>query len=344
MGFPQYICDWIRNWLTDRKFAVRNDNCLSDVYTITSGVPQGSVLGPILFNLYTADLATDLRETSICFHLYADDIKIYSSFDRKENGRHNHQKAINIVDDWSKMWQLPLAPKKCQVLYLGRQNPKFNYKLDGKTLKKTKEVEDLGFIINEKLDFSKYIGRPVNKARKRTFTIFRTMKTKKMKVLLRAYTMYVRSILESGSVVFNPSRKTDKLRVERMQNAFTRRIFMRCKLLKYSETPSSLARNTELKLDSLDLRRYRADMKMMQRILNGKCGISSGDFYSFRTTRTRGAVRKLKVQRTDSSFDLIRSHFVQLKAILLYRYVMSYNNSTPYYCFLLFLYNIGITL
>ena len=119
-----------------------------------------------------------------------------------------------------------------------------------------------------------------------------------MKVFLLAHTMYVRSILESGSVVFNPSKKKDQLRLERMQNVFTKRIFMRCKCLKYSETPSSSTRNTELKLDSLEIRRYRADLKMMHRILNGKCGIPFGDFYSFRTTRTRGAIRKINIQRT----------------------------------------------
>ena len=79
---------------------------------------------------------------------------------------------------------------------------------------------------------------------------------------------------------------------------FTKRIFMRCKLMKYTETPNRLLRKRELGLDSLALRRNRADMKLMQRILEGSVEIPSKDFYSFKPSRTRGTAHKINVPRT----------------------------------------------
>ena len=105
--------------------------------------------------------------------------------------------------------------------------------MEDEILEKVDEIRDLGFLIDNKLNFSKHITNLYNKSRQRSFAIFKSMKTKKMKVLCLAYKMYVRSILESGSVVYNPYKKKDILLLERTQNMFTKRIFMRCKHMKY---------------------------------------------------------------------------------------------------------------
>ena len=160
MGFPNHITKWLQNWLVNRKFVVRCQNSFSDVYEVPSSVPQGSVLGPILFNLYTADLAIELQKLSnISFQLYADDIKIYNCYNSydNQNEQASLQRAVDTVNRWSELWQLPLSANKCQVLYLGKNNSKMDYSIGTTTLRKVSEVRDLGFIIDRKLDFSKHV-------------------------------------------------------------------------------------------------------------------------------------------------------------------------------------------
>ena len=167
-------------------------------------------------------------------------------------------------------------------------------------------MKDLGFTITENLKFSKHVLNVCSSARKRAFVIFKAIKSSKMKVLLLAYKMYVRSILESGSTVFSPYSKEDKRRLENVQAMFTKRVFMRCKALKYTDTPNRILRKRELRLDSLALRRKKADMKLMMRILKGTGAIPSNDFYSFKSSRTRGTAHKIKVPRCRLN---IRKHF-----------------------------------
>lgn len=323
MGFPNYICTWIKNWISNRKFVVKYDSSLSDIHEVSSGVPQGSVLGPCLFNLYTADLATELRKLKVSFQMYADDIKIYGIFDMHDD-RTPIQSAIDCVSRWSQKWQLPLAPKKCNALYLGKYNPKADYILENVMIQKVKEVKDLGFIITNNLKFSKHIRIITNSAKRRAFLIFKAMKTRKMKVLLTAYTMYVRSILESGSTVFNPYSKKDINMLENVQAMFTKRLFMRCKLMKYNETPNRVVRKRELGLDSLALRRSKADMKLMLGILKGSVEVLPTDFYTFKATRTRGGTYKIKVPRARTN---VRKYSFSCRTSYNYSIVQNNRNS-----------------
>jgi len=281
MGFPGFICKWIKNWLSERKMFVKVGNSSSDVLECISGVPQGSVLGPILFTLFTSDLAFSLREFGCRFIMYADDIKIYRTIDSPLDYVHLQQ-SIDLVYAWSVKYQLPLAPHKCQALYIGSRNPKTDYLCNGILLTKVKEVKDLGFIVTNNLSFSKHVLHVCNQARKRMFALFRTLKTHKAKILVLAYCLYVRSILESGSVVYNPYKKKDILALERVQRMFTKRVFMRSLLFDYNDTPSPNDPNKALQLDPLDTRRKRADLKMLRKILAGKCGVNLQNMYKFR--------------------------------------------------------------
>ena len=318
MHFPSFICKWIENWLSDRKMFVRVGSSISDVIDCSSGVPQGSVLGPILFSLFTSDLATALRNLGIRFVMYADDIKIYNSIITPSD-RMLVQQAINLVHEWSIRFQLPLAPHKCQALYIGSANPKVDYMCNNVVIDKVTQLKDLGFIITDNLCFSKHITFVCGQARKRMFALFRTLKTNKANILVLAYSLYVRSILESGSVVFNPYKKRDKLSLERVQRMFTKRIFMRSQLLNYNDTPSSSERATSLKLDSLENRRKRADGRMLRKILDGKCGLYLKSLYKFRhsTLSSRRGQTRIIVPRVTRN---IRRHsFVHRTSLMLER-------------------------
>lgn len=296
LGFPANIVNWIENWLHNRIFFVRCSHSLSDPLAVTSGVPQGSVLGPILFNIFTSDLCMMLSNSGVSYLLYADDIKLYCSMEPFAS-RQLVQNAINLVQDWSHQWQLPLAVQKCQSFYLGRSNPKTDYFCNDELLPKVTSVVDLGFILTENLEFTDHITRSCKNARKRSFALLKAMKTNNKKVLLLAYKVYVRSILESGSVVYNPRKKKDIVALEKVQHYFTKKIFMRAFSMKHDATPSKMDRLASLGLPTLESRRYKADMKMMRKILNGSVVIPLNSMYTFRKSRTRGKTNKMVIPK-----------------------------------------------
>lgn len=115
---------WCESYLCNRSMVVKAGNCLSETHTLSSGVPQGSVLGPIFFNVYIAGLAHLLDGLGAKFHLYADDLIIYDGFDEKTLAItfQKLQMLLNVIDSW--MWtnKLLLSPTKTSVHLL--RNPR----------------------------------------------------------------------------------------------------------------------------------------------------------------------------------------------------------------------------
>ena len=146
--------------------------------------------------------------------MYADDLKVFAPTTTALNTQ-CIQTALDSLHEWSRVWQLPLAENKCTVLHLGRNNPKQQYTLGSITLEGSDEIRDLGFIIDKNLKFSAHIKMIAQKAMLASNMILRALKTKKVEVLIKAYTVYIRSILESGMIVSSPVLKLDKARLEK---------------------------------------------------------------------------------------------------------------------------------
>ena len=117
IGLPDLLISWITAFLTDRSQQVRIENVISHMSKVTSGVPQGSVLGPILFIIYVNDLE-DVLSNKATFKLFADDLKLYSSFNIPSSYV-NLQHALDLLVLWSTSWQLPINQSKTQLLHLG---------------------------------------------------------------------------------------------------------------------------------------------------------------------------------------------------------------------------------
>ena len=118
LGLHPKIIEWIREFLTNRCFRVHLNNTFSSPRVICSGVPQGSVLSPVLFTIYAYDLPESVSSFGVQCKMFADDVKIYKSVSCEEDAR-NLQLAINTIVSWSNGWNLPLSATKTKVLHLG---------------------------------------------------------------------------------------------------------------------------------------------------------------------------------------------------------------------------------
>ena len=123
-GITGKLLQWIREFLTNRKQKVSVNNNSSNFVPVTSGIPQGSVLGPILFLIYVTDLPEVVSSTE---KLFADDT-LYRAI-KNEEDKLQLQEDLNNLQKWSEKWQLPFNVEKCKVLHLGPHNKEYNYTL-----------------------------------------------------------------------------------------------------------------------------------------------------------------------------------------------------------------------
>jgi Reverse transcriptase (RNA-dependent DNA polymerase) len=115
-GINQNVCAWVADFLSNRCQRVNVNNCFSDWLPCTSGVPQGSVLGPTLFNLYINDLPDCIHHSDIL--LYADDAKVFKRIDCPLHCI-QFQRDIDSISDWCTLWQLKLNVAKCMFVRFG---------------------------------------------------------------------------------------------------------------------------------------------------------------------------------------------------------------------------------
>ena len=159
-GMGNSIINWIEQWLTDRRQRVVVDGEVSSWKSVLSGVPQGSVLGPILFLVYIDDLEEGVTGNIICCLLqisillkFADDTKLFRK--TKEIGdKKKLQDDIDKLVRWSEKWQMLFNFGKCKCLHTGPGNTGMNYEMGGTILSKTVKEKDLGVSMNANMKVS----------------------------------------------------------------------------------------------------------------------------------------------------------------------------------------------
>lgn len=152
---------WIEAWLTDRKQRVKIDNFFSEPVIVTSGVPQGTVLGPILFNLFINDLN---QNNSSEMKLYADDCLLYRIVNDK-NDTITLQNDLILLENWSTKWQMKFNPEKCQVITFNKRLNEENtdYYICNEKLEQTETFKYLGVHLQSNLKWDQQVDNALQK-------------------------------------------------------------------------------------------------------------------------------------------------------------------------------------
>ena len=122
---------------------------LSGWLIVLSGVPQGSVLGPVLFLIFINDLDMETTERQIV-KKFADDTKI-AQFIESEADAAELQATLDRLTAWAVRWGMQFNVGKCHIMHVGRNNPEYEYKMCGVTLEKTTDERDIGVTVSQNL-------------------------------------------------------------------------------------------------------------------------------------------------------------------------------------------------
>jgi hypothetical protein len=270
--FHNHLITWIKNYLTGRTQTTSVDSCYSDYISVSSGVPQGSVLGPLLFIIYLDDLIRTIQ--TLCHattvYAYADDIKL-SSTDPIDL-----QHALDIVSTWTNTWKLQLNKDKSEHLSI-RHQQQHTFNICNQMIPKTNTVRDLGITISDDLKWSPYIEKIRSKANILSHIILRTFSPINTHLLVNLYKIYVRPIMEYNTCTWSPYLISDKDRAENVQQMFTRRLCQKANI-KYTDYNDRLSK---LNLESLAARRTKSDLILVYKIINNLVDVDCTKFFNF---------------------------------------------------------------
>jgi len=303
-GICGNLLTWIMHLLTSRIQNTRVGSSMSESAQLCSGVVQGSCLGPLLFVLYINDVTSVISDKCKC-KLYADDLKLYSEITVVDDC-YALQDVIDKVKIWSDEWQLSMSVRKCATMCVGHSannHAVYKYTIGNNSLPQKDHVVDLGVTVDPTLKYSVHINQLVARAKSRVGLLFRCFVTRDMNVLRKAYITYIRPLVEYASNIWSPTQVGLIDKLESVQRKFTKRI----PALQYLSYRDRLA---ALNLDSLELRRLRADLCMLYKIIFGMCDIDLNSLLSLRgDAPTRG--HRYKVIQEHCTNNYRKNFFVQ---------------------------------
>ena len=251
-GIGGNILEWINAFLTGRSQVVQINGVNSESAKVISGIPQGSVLGPLLFVVYINDLLDNINSTGL---LFADDTKIFRKITSEDDAK-LLQQDIALLEEWSKIWLLKFNADKCHVLTMGKfENIRHTarYKICNEEMEHVGSEKDLGVTFDENLRFEEHIANKVQIANAIVGQIRRSFTFLDGETFRRLYTALVRPHLEYAQAVWSPYLAKHINMIERVQIRAT-------KLVDGMGNMDYEERLRQLKLPTLKYRRKRGDM------------------------------------------------------------------------------------
>lgn len=280
IGLPSFIINWISAYLSNRTQSVSIDGHHSRSLPVTSGVPQGSVLGPLLFLIFINDIVNVITEP-VQIRLFADDCILYHEVVCRED-----QELLNTnlhnVHSWCKQWDMKLNETKTVYMHITKKIHKrqFSYSLPSNPLVQVNEYKYLGVTITNNLSWNSHIANICASSFRKLCILRHKLKQAPPETKLHAYTSLIRPKLEYACTVWDPHTNHNTNALEMVQRKAVRFIFS-----KFRSTDSPTALMQTHGIQTLKLRRKILRLKFLFLLKNNKLSFHPGPYLRPLSTR-----------------------------------------------------------
>jgi tetrahydromethanopterin S-methyltransferase subunit G len=300
-GVSEEISGWIEDWLFQRKQKVKIGNEFSEEGDVDSGVPQGTVLGPCLFNVFIDDVDESTTPETLLIK-FADDTKVWRVI-ASEKDRQELQETLDNLCKWAEKWGMQFNEGKCKVMHIGQNNPRYEYTMNGQTLSKTEEEKDIGVYVNHTLKPGNQCKKAAVKAGQVLRQITKNFHYRDRRTYLKLYLQYVRPHLEFASPAWSPWQQGDIETLEKVQEKALRQI-TGLKSQTYEE------KCKEVGIETLARRRYIQDMAQTFKVVKRLDRVDSKVLFQERDgERTRADRDGTNLREKHSRTDIRKNSF-----------------------------------
>ena len=300
-GIQGTTFQWIQSFLSSRNQQVVVDGATSDKVPVISGVPQGTVLGPLLFLLFINDLPACVESKT---RLFADDCIIYRTVKTIKDCQELQNDLFKLTDLEQK-WGMLFHPDKCNSMQVTRsRNPlTFKYSLKGQDLEAVNTAKYLGVDLSNNLSWNSHIDRTAKKANSMLGFLRRNLRINNSDTKTAAYKTLVRPNLEYCASVWSPYTATGKQKIEMVQRRAARYATNR-----YHNTSSVTDMLQDLDWESLESRRVKIQLTLLFKVIQDLVDIPAAAYLTPASTRTRANHTK-KLKQISSRSDAYKFSF-----------------------------------
>ena len=281
-GIRGTTSQWIQSFLSNRIQRVILENSQSSPIHVTSGVPQGTVLGPVLFLVYINDLPDSICHSTL--RLFADDCLLYKTIQSPHDAI-DLQEDLLAMQSWEDTWLMKFNISKCfgmRVTQSRKHKVTYDYQLHNFTLNSVDHCKYLGVVLQSNLRWGKHIESITAKANSTLGMMRRNFKKVPTSIKVQIYQTIIRPQLEYASSAWSPWLKQDILELEKVQRRAARFVNNN-----YWPMASVTEMISTLNWETLENRRQKARLCMMYKAINGLVKISMDHCQPCTLTATR---------------------------------------------------------